>query len=85
MLPLIPIFAGLSALGALTGGIANVVKTVGEFNRNTPTHLGKGLYLTPYKGESYKIQNGDGLYLKPYRGASLVKKTKPRKTNKTKN
>jgi hypothetical protein len=30
MLPLIPIFVGLSALGSLTGGISDVVKT----NRN---------------------------------------------------
>ncbi|XP_030745722.1 uncharacterized protein LOC115874649 [Sitophilus oryzae] len=30
ILPLIPIFAGLSALGALSGGIANVVKAVKE-------------------------------------------------------
>ncbi|KAL4135057.1 hypothetical protein QTP88_006719 [Uroleucon formosanum] len=56
VLPLIPIFAGLSALGALTGGVANVVKVANEFNRNTPSHLGKGLYLTPYKGNSYKIE-----------------------------
>ena len=83
VLPLIPIFAGLSALGALTGGIANVVKTVNDMksNRNTPIHLGKGLYLSPYKGESYKIEKGSGLYLTPYRGHGLVKKT--RKTKKT--
>ncbi|KAL4091149.1 hypothetical protein QTP88_025886 [Uroleucon formosanum] len=60
VLPLIPIFAGLSALGALTGGVANVVKVANEFNRNAPSHLGKGLYLTPYKGNSYKI--GSALY-----------------------
>ncbi|KAL4092500.1 hypothetical protein QTP88_027001 [Uroleucon formosanum] len=56
VLPLIPIFAGLSALGALTGGVANVVKVANEFNRSTPSHLGRGLYLTPYKGNSYKIE-----------------------------
>ncbi|KAE9523730.1 hypothetical protein AGLY_015871 [Aphis glycines] len=55
VLPLIPIFAGLSALGALTGGVANVVKVANEFKRNVPSHLGNGLYLTPYKGNSYKI------------------------------
>ncbi|KAL4142040.1 hypothetical protein QTP88_004572 [Uroleucon formosanum] len=49
VLRLIPIFAGLSALGALTGGVANVVKVANEFNRNAPSHLGKGLYITPYK------------------------------------
>ncbi|KAE9524499.1 hypothetical protein AGLY_015087 [Aphis glycines] len=55
VLPLIPIFAGSSALGALTGGVANVVKVANEFKRNVPSHLGNGLYLTPYKGNSYKI------------------------------
>jgi len=73
MLPLIPIFAGLSALGSLTGGIAGVVKTIREFNRTTPSHLGNGLYLTPYKGGSYKIQKCKGLYGTPYKS---VKKTK---------
>jgi hypothetical protein len=81
MLPLIPIFAGLSALGSLTGGIASVVKTVKEFNRTTPSHLGKGLYLAPYKGGSYKIQKGKGLYIAPYKGAGSVKKTKKTKKN----
>lgn len=68
VLPLIPIFAGLSALGALTGGVANVVKMATEFNRNTTSHLGKGLYLAPYKGNSYKIEtaykSGGGVKLK---------------------
>ncbi|KAF0749876.1 Uncharacterized protein FWK35_00018420, partial [Aphis craccivora] len=52
VLPLIPIFAGLSALGALTGGVANVVKVANEFRRNVPSHLGNGLYLTPHKNNS---------------------------------
>ena len=55
MFPLMPIFAGLSALDALTGGVSNVMKIVDEFNRNTPSHLRKGLYLAPHKGGSYKI------------------------------
>jgi len=76
MLPLIPIFAGLSALGSLTGGIAGVVKTAREFNRTAPSHLGNGLYLAPYKGGSYKVQKGKGLYVAPYKGAGLVMKTK---------
>lgn len=81
VLPLIPIFAGLSALGTLTGGIASVVKMVNEWksNKNTPLHLGKGLYLTPYKGGSYKI--GKGLYLKPYKTGGSCKKS-VKKTNK---
>ncbi|KAE9522568.1 hypothetical protein AGLY_017038 [Aphis glycines] len=55
VLPLIPIFAGLSALGSLTGGVANVVKMANKFNRKTPSHLANGVYLAPYKGNSYKI------------------------------
>jgi len=59
VLPLIPIFAGLSAVGALTGGVPNNVKVANELNINTSSHLEKGLYLSKYKDNSYKI--GDGL------------------------
>ncbi|KAE9522963.1 hypothetical protein AGLY_016594 [Aphis glycines] len=55
VLPLIPIFTGLSALEALTGGVANIVKMANEFNIKTPLHLGNEVYLAPYKGNSYKI------------------------------
>ncbi|KAE9523775.1 hypothetical protein AGLY_015835 [Aphis glycines] len=77
VLPLIPIFAGLSALGALTGGVSNVFNVANEFKSNVPSHLGNGLYLTPYKGNSYKI--GDGLYITPYKNGGGRVKTK--KTN----
>lgn len=77
-LPLIPLFAGLSALGALAGGTAGVVKAVNdasaakeqlkEAERHNKTMeavalRGQGLYLKPYK-------RGFGLFLKPknYRG-----------------
>ncbi len=83
MLPLIPIFAGLSALGALTGGIANVVKTVSELNRNEPSHLGRGLYLAPNKGGSYKIEKGKGLYLAPHGGGSYKRKGTRKSLKKT--
>jgi len=70
VLPLIPIFAGLSALGSLTGGVASIVKLANELssNRNASVHLGKGLYLTPHKGSSYKIERGRNL--KPYKDGS---------------
>lgn len=69
---LIPIFAGLSATGALAGGVAGIAKAVNdaseakrqlqESKRHNSTMesiaLGKGLYLKPYK-------KGMGLYLKP--------------------
>lgn len=70
-LPLIPIFAALSAAGALSGGISNIVKAVNETKiatkelKESQRHnqameaiaLGKGLYLKPYK-------KGMGLHLK---------------------
>lgn len=69
-LPLIPIFAGLSALGTLTGGIAGIAKAINEYkngreqlaesNRHNQTMeaiaIGKGLYLRPYN-------NGMGLQI----------------------
>lgn len=72
-LPLIPIFAGLSALGALSGGAAgiaqavnatkNAQKKIEEQKRHNmvmeKVSLGKGLYLKPFR-------KGCGLYLKPY-------------------
>lgn len=73
ILPLIPIFAGLSALGALTGGAAGVAKTIisaknakkelEENKRHNRTMqaiaIGKGLQVAP-------TSNGYGLYLTPY-------------------
>lgn len=71
ILPLIPIFAGLSALGAMAGGAAGIAKTVNDYKsaqRNfeeAQRHnqvmesicLGKGLYMKPYK-------TGNGLFVK---------------------
>lgn len=73
ILPLIPIFAALSALGSLGGGAAAVAKAVGDAKaaakdlKEKERHnkamesvaLGKGLHLGPYK-------RGFGLYLSPY-------------------
>ena len=70
VLPLIPLFAGLSAVGTLSGGAAGVYKAITnaksarqqleESKRHNKTMeaiaLGKGLYLKPYK-------TGLGLYL----------------------
>lgn len=69
---LIPLFAGLSAIGALTGGAAGVAKAVITANdakkqlAETKKHnetmeaiaMGRGLYLTPYR-------KGLGLFLRP--------------------
>jgi Phospholipase A2-like domain len=67
---LVPLFAGLSAAGALSGGAAGIVKAINEASdarkqlleskRHNQTMesiaLGHGLYLQPYK-------NGLGLYI----------------------
>lgn len=70
VLPLIPIFAGLSALGSLAGGAAGIAKTVNDYRtaqknlQETERHnktmealaIGKGLYIKPHK-------NGTGLFI----------------------
>ena len=70
---LIPLFAGLSATGALAGGAAGIAKAVNDAKaakrqlEESQRHnsameaiaVGKGLYLKPYK-------TGYGSYLKPY-------------------
>lgn len=77
---IIPLLAGLSAVGSLAGGTASIVKTVNEFKdakkrlKETERHnnvmeavmlkKGSGLFLKPYK-------TGYGLFLKPYK--SLTK------------
>lgn len=72
ILPLIPIFAGLSALGALSGGAAGIAKAVNdakaakqqldESQRHNKTMeaiaVGKGVFMKPYK-------TGLGLFLGP--------------------
>lgn len=44
VLPLLPIFAGLSALGSLAGGASAVAKVIRDSKQ-----AGKGLYIRPYK------------------------------------
>lgn len=69
-LPLVPIFAGLSATGSLAGGVAGITKAINEYraakkrlaelkrhNKEIEAHcIGKGLELKPYK-------NGLGIYI----------------------
>ena len=69
-LPLVPVFAGLSALGSLAGGAAGIAKAINdtseaqklleEAKRHNKAmediNIGKGLYLKPYKtGDSLKL------------------------------
>jgi hypothetical protein len=72
ILPLIPIFAGLSALGSLAGGAAGIAKAVNDYKvakknfEESKRHnkmmeavaLGKGVYIKSHK-------KGAGLYLNP--------------------
>lgn len=82
VLPLIPIFAGLSALGSLAGGAAGIAKAVRDSQaaaselKEAQRHnkameavaLGRGLHLVPYK-------KGLGLFVGPYKkGAAANKK-----------
>lgn len=77
VLPLIPIFAALSAMGSLGGAAAGIAKAVNdtraakkqleEANRHNRTMesiaMGKGLYLKPYK-------TGLGVFLRPAAAAA---------------
>lgn len=82
-LPLIPLFAGLSALGTLANGIIGISKAVNDVrlaksdlkntnNKHINIPIGKGLYLKPYKF-------GNGMKLKIHK--QLIKK----KLRKSKN
>lgn len=66
-LPLIPILAGISALGGAASGVGSIVRAVKDIVEAKRTlfpgekkQVGTGLYLAPYK------KNGLGLYLSPY-------------------
>lgn len=82
VLPLIPIFAGLSALGSLVGGTSAVVNAVNNTN-NAKKQLAESerhnqTMETILLGKSKK---GEGLYLKPYKnglGLHHMSKTKRR-------
>lgn len=58
LLPLIPIFAGLSALGSLAGGAAGIVRAIKGVKKANAEKSGATLQLS---------SKGNGLYLKPYR------------------
>lgn len=64
VLPLIPILAGLSAVGSLAHSAVGITRSLRQINdaksqrSSSPVKVGNGLYLAPYK-------SGDGLYLAP--------------------
>ena len=61
ILPLIPIFAGLSALGSIASGASSVMKALNTVN-SAKQHVGNGTYLKPFSASI-----GNGAYLKPYK------------------
>lgn len=66
VLPLVPIFAGLSALGALSSGVSNIVKTVKDL-KNAREMLSDSKRHDRMM-ESIAIgKKGSGLYLRPYK------------------
>lgn len=58
LLPLIPIFAGLSALGSLAGGAAGIVRAIKTAKKSNAEKTGATLHLS---------SKGNGLFMKPYR------------------
>lgn len=83
VLPLIPIFAGLSALGALAGGTTSIIKTINEA-QNAKQLLSESsrhnrMMESVALGKSIA---GSGLYLKPYKkGYGLYLKPYPTSKN----
>ena len=68
-LPLIPIFAGLSALGALTNGVSGVAKALNDA-KTAKNQLDEA---TRHNKMMESIAIGNGLYLRPYKAGSGVK------------
>lgn len=66
VLPLIPIFAGLSALGALAGGTSSVIKTINEAQRAKEL-LNESQRHNRMMEAVALGKSGGGLYLKPYK------------------
>lgn len=68
MMPLIPIFAGLSALGALMGGAANVKNAVIAAKEAGDNLLEANRHNKVMEAIALgRNKSGDGIYLKPYR------------------
>ena len=69
-LPLIPLFAGLSALGALSGGAAGIASAVNNYNHNKEMERiaeEKGVTIVPGSG----MTEGGSLFLNPYHGKGI--------------
>ena len=68
-LSLIPIFAGLSALGALTSGVSGVAKAINEA-KTAENQLDEA---TRHNKMMESIALGKALYLRPYKAGSGLK------------
>lgn len=78
-LPLIPIFAGLSALGALMGGSTGVANAVISANKAKKDFSEAKRHNETMEAISIGRRGGHGLYLKPYKsGFGLYLKPFPK-------
>ena len=79
-LPLIPIFAGLSALGALSSGISGIAKAINE-SKTAKNQLDEALR---HNKMMESIAMGKGLYLRPYKAGSGLRlhNEQPKKAKK---
>lgn len=82
VLPLIPIFAGLSALGALAGGTSSVIKTINEAQQAKQMLSESQRHNRMLEAVALGKQNaaaGAGIYLKPYKkGYGLYLGSRPK-------
>lgn len=62
-LPLVPIFAGLSAAGSLAGGAAGIARVINEYK----TAKKQLLELTRHNKQVEAVCIGKGLHLKPFK------------------
>lgn len=77
VLPLIPIFAGLSALGALAGGAAGIAKAIGTAKSAQKELEEAKRHNKTMESIAIGSGRGEGLFLKPYkRGLGLYVKQK---------
>lgn len=83
LLPLVPIFAGLSALGSLAGGSAAMLRALGAAKAaKDELKEGRRHNSTMESIAIGKSQRGEGLYLKPYKtGYGLYLQPYPQSKN----
>lgn len=68
LLPLVPIFAGLSALGSLAGGSAALVRTIGKANEAKKQLAENKRHNKTMEAIAIgKSSLGEGIYLRPYK------------------